>query len=201
MSTQPGLPPSIQMGKARTSNVFQKLEIRMFWFVIKYKTCVSDQRHPAWVFQEISDSRYFTRSKSLLSLFTVYTRAVTTTLSKHSYFVYLIHSKWLQTTSLSTVRSSWERLLSACMESKMHLDIPARSGLLHTPPALHVHCLELTLPPCPFPGQQIAYCSLLRLWDKGNLERGTAHVALPLLFISRDPNLSPWSTTIVQTDS
>lgn len=144
---------------------------------------------------------FYHKSKSLLSLFTVYTRAVTTTLSKHSYFVYLIHSKWLQTTSLSTVRSSWERLLSACMESKMHLDIPARSGLLHTPPAPHVHCLELTLPPCPFPGQQIAYCSLLRLWDKGNLERGTAHVALPLLFISRDPNLSPWSTTIVQTDS
>lgn len=59
-SAQPGLPPSIQTGKAWTSNVFQSLEIRMFWFVIKYKTCASDQRHPAWVFQEISDSRHFT---------------------------------------------------------------------------------------------------------------------------------------------
>lgn len=47
---------------------------------------------------------FYQKNKSLLSLFTVYKRAVTTTLFKHSYFVYLIHSKWLQTTSLSTVQ-------------------------------------------------------------------------------------------------
>lgn len=136
---------------------------------------------------------FYQKNKSLLSLFTVYKRAVTTTLFKHSYFVYLIHSKWLQTTSLSTVRSAWERFLFACLESKLHLDIPAHPGLLHTPPALHVQCLELTLLPCP---------SLLRLWDEGNpVEHGTAHTAFCLLFISGDPKLSPWRTTMVQVDS
>lgn len=129
-----------------------------------------------------------------------------TTLLKHSYFVYLIHSKSLQTIFLSSVVDAWERALSVCMESKLHLDIPACPGLLRAPPAPHVHWPEQTPLPgsVPAPRQSGGFkqnFTEATTWSQEDSPCQCISLRLHLELISGGPKLSPWSTSMVQRDA